>query len=324
MRIKKWLKRIGWSILFLIVLAMITGAIYEQIGRQKAKKYEKSASGDFADIGGYELYYEKKGDGNVTVVFESGVPGDHRAWYFLSDTISEYATTISYDRAGLLWSERGEQPKNAENISKDLENLLAKVNAPKPYILVGHSAAGIYFRKFISDHQNDIQGVVLIDPSHPEQMSSALEELKEKMQPPFFPPKWLVTFANEIGLPRLLTDDPLFFQSIKGGGAYDEMDYLMNHMSPEKLKLQDGVWSIPLVVISAGIQPSFPDEEELNKKMKDHWTRLQIETTQLSTKGRRIVAEKSGHNMLHSERALITNEILNMIRVQDTVSIKKI
>jgi hypothetical protein len=52
--------------------------------------------------------------------------------------------------------------------------------------------------------------------------------------------------------------------------------------------------------------------------MQDHWNRLQIETSQLSSKGKRIVAEESGHNMLYSERELITDEILKMIQIKDT------
>jgi pimeloyl-ACP methyl ester carboxylesterase len=323
MKIKKWLKRIGLSVLLLIVLALITGVAYEQIGRQQAKKYKKSRVGNVVDVGGHKLYYEKKGEGDVTVVFESGAPMDHRVWNFLSDTISKYATTITYDRAGLLWSERGDNAKTAVNISADLENLLTKISAPKPYVLVGHSAAGIYFRSFISDNQNAIQGVVLIDPSHPNQMSNATEEIKEVMQPPFFPPKWLVFFANEIGLPRLFSRDPLAFRSLKSGGAMDEMDYLMNHMEHDISNLPSETWSIPLVVISAGkFNSPQIKTEELKTKMRNYWSSLQIETSQLSSQGERIVAEKSGHNMLYSERELITSEILKMIHLKDSVSTK--
>jgi len=316
MKIKKWFRRIGLFLLSVFVLAVISGIVYEQIGRHQVKKYAASRAGNLVDVGGHKLYYEKKGAGDVTVVFESGAPGDHRAWRFLSDTISKHATTITYDRAGLLWSDRGAHAKTAKNISTDLDNLLAKINAPKPYILVGHSAAGIYFRPFISDHQKDIQGVVLIDPSHPNQISSAPEEIRKSMQPPFFPPKWVLSFVNEIGLPRLLTKDPLLFHSLKSGGAYDEIDYLMHDMQQEMLNSPSGTWSVPLVVISAGNQDSFSVKEELKKKIQDHWSSLQIETSKLSSKGKRIVAEKSGHNMLYPERELITQEILKMVHLQ--------
>jgi pimeloyl-ACP methyl ester carboxylesterase len=324
MRIKKWLKRIALAILFVIVIALISGIIYEQIGRHQAKYYAESRIGNFIDAGGHDLYYEKKGEGDITVIFESGTPVDHSVWRFISDTISNYATTITYDRAGLLWSDRGANAKTAANVSTELEILLNQVSAAKPYILVGHSAAGIFLRPFITDHHNDIQGVVLIDPSHPQQMDNAPEEIKEFMRPPFFPPKWVVWVANELGLPRLFTGDPLLFRSLKNGGAYDELKYLMYEMNGDSLTTRPNTWSIPLLVISAGNQDSFLGlkDERLNHMMKEYWSNLQLEVSQLSSKGERIVAENSGHNMLYPERELITNEILKMIQIKDSVTIE--
>jgi hypothetical protein len=53
------------------------------------------------------------------VIFESGAPGDHRAWNDLSDKIRQYSTALSYDGAGLLWIERGANTKTPDNISAD-------------------------------------------------------------------------------------------------------------------------------------------------------------------------------------------------------------
>ena len=323
MKFKKWIKRIGIGILSLIVLLMLSGFIYEQIGRYKSKKIVAERTGSLVDVGEHKLYYEQKGNGDVTVIFESGSPGDHRPWKFLSDTISKYATTITYDRAGLLWSERGPYPKNASNASKDLETLLKKINAPKPYILVGHSAGGVFPRPFITKHEKDFLGVIFIDPSNPNQFKNAPQEIKEVNQMPFFFKRGIFSFINEIGVPRLIFDDPLIFNSIKKGGAFDEMDYFMEEMPNEKSVFPDKPWNVPLLVISAGNLDSAPgaDDPELKKKIKEYWKSLQIENSQLSSQGKRIVAEKSDHNMLYSERNLITSEIIKMIQLKDSLII---
>ncbi|MGB5204118.1 MAG: alpha/beta hydrolase [Eudoraea sp.] len=317
MKIRKILKLIGKGFLILLGLLLLTGIVYEQIGRFNAKQFAEERTGRFVDVGGHELYYEKKGDGNVTVVFESGAPGDHRAWENLSERISKYATTVTYDRAGLLWSERGSFDKNPDNISKDLQALLKNIDFKKPYVLVGHSAAGIYLRPFINKHQEDILGVVLIDPSHPDQLYKAPEELKDYMQPPFFPPRWLFRFLNVVGLLRLLMDDPLLYKGVQNGGVYDEIEFLMKETS--KLSASSNTWKVPLVVISAGSQDSFlgPNENDtVKKEIQHYWDGLQKEISKLSISGTRIVAEKSGHNMLNSESELISNEIIKMINLQ--------
>jgi pimeloyl-ACP methyl ester carboxylesterase len=323
MKIRKWAKRIGLGILTLIILSIITGIIYEQIGRYNANKYIETRFGEMVDVGGHSLYYEKRGQGSPTVIFESGFPGDHRAWprEFLEE-ISNHATTVTYDRAGLLWSERGNEVNNAENISEDLFHLLQNGGFEKPYILVGHSAAGIYFRPFANKHEKDIKGILLIDPSHPGQLFRAPEDIKGFMGPPFMPPGWLVDLANNIGVVRFLTKDPLFYKSIQSGAVIDGIRFLMNESSQNLAEHSFG--DIPLVVISAGLKSRFnqlTDDENLQVKMLNHWDELQKDIANSSTNGTRIIAENSGHNMLYSEKELITNEILKLIQLQDSLGI---
>lgn len=320
--LKKWLKRIGLSLLALIGIAIITGFIYEQVSRQKMKKYEESRTGKFVDVGGHKLYYYSKGEGKPTIVFESGFPGTHMAWAYsdLFNEVSEFTTAVCYNRAGMLWSERGTKPKTAENISDDLYTLLDKSGFEKPYILVGHSAAGIYLRPFIKNHEKDILGVILLDPSHPDQMYLAPYDLKDKMKPPFIPPSWLLDFANNTGIVRKLSGDPLLFQSIKSGAIYDGMQYLNEETSKKSPKTTFG--NVPLLVVSAGSKTRMADqipEIAIREKMYTYWDSLQIDITKSSTNGRRILSKKSTHNdIMDIEKDLIIKEILQMIQKLDT------
>ncbi len=323
MKIKKLLKRIGQGFLVLIIIALLSGFVYEQISRNKAsKKYEAYKKyGGFIDVGGHSLFYCTEGKGKPTVVFESGFPGDVFAWIGISKKVSKHSTTVFYDRAGMLYSTRGNKAKNDENISDDLFTLLQKGGFEKPYILVGHSAAGIYLIPFAQKHEKDILGIVLIDPSHPGQIYRASDEIKKEiLNVPFIPPKWLVNFANEVGLVRLASKDWMLYYGIKSGAIYDEFEYLMDE-SVRELP-QNSFGDIPLVVISAGLESRYDDateDKEVRKKMLHYWDELQEEIASSSSRGTRIIAEKSGHNMLRSERDLIINEIEKLIQLRDSV-----
>lgn len=322
---KKWLKRIGILLLTLIVVALITGVIYEQVGRQKMKKYEETRTGRFVDVGGHKLYYYSKGAGKPTVVFESGFPGSHMAWSYseLFNEVSEYATAVCYNRAGILWSERGTKAKTSENMSDDLYALLENGGFSKPYILVGHSAAGIYLRPFIKNHEKDILGVILLDPSHPDQMYLAPDDIKDKMKPPFMPTSWLLDFANNTGIARKLSGDPLLFHSIKSGAIYDGMQYLYEETSKKTPETTFG--NVPLLVVSAGSKTRMVDripEIAIREKTYNYWDSLQTDIVNSATNGRRIVSEKSTHNdIMDIEKDLIISEILQLIQKQENIEI---
>ena len=114
-------------------------------------------------VDGHRLHYYKKGNGGPTVVFETAFdPAGHLQWYNIQQALPDSYTSISYDRAGILWSDRGDKPKSGDEIAKDLHQLLEKANVPKPYILVGHSFGGTLTRFFVHTFPNDVAGVILV------------------------------------------------------------------------------------------------------------------------------------------------------------------
>jgi pimeloyl-ACP methyl ester carboxylesterase len=52
-------------------------------------------------------------------------------------------------------------------VEVDLDKLLAAADEPGPYILAGHSMAGLYVRLFAGRHPDQVAGVVLIDAAAP-------------------------------------------------------------------------------------------------------------------------------------------------------------
>lgn len=117
------------------------------------------------DVGSHKLNLFLLGNGKSTVVFDSGFSDTLDAWSKIQPEISRYATTISYDRAGLGNSEVGPSPRSAEQIAIELKTALDNVGVSPPYILVGWSGGGLFQTVFAARYPNDVASLILVDPA---------------------------------------------------------------------------------------------------------------------------------------------------------------
>ena len=60
----------------------------------------------------------------------------------LQDEIANFATVVTYDRAGVGWSKCGPLPRTPQQVVKELRCMLGKAGLNPPYILVGASLGG--------------------------------------------------------------------------------------------------------------------------------------------------------------------------------------
>jgi len=186
--------------LIIFLLLIVSGVLYEQYARHRAKSYK--IAGDFVDVGGHKLHYLKKGEGQATIIFESGADfGGHIIWRNIQEKLSKNFTTLSYDRAGILHSQRGDNPKTCANIAKDLHIMIEKLALPKPYIFVGHSLAGLTLRCFVDKYPENVVGAVLLDPTHPDIFDDFPAKTRKKLTTP--PPKWLISPLLRLGIIRI-------------------------------------------------------------------------------------------------------------------------
>src|SRR5215217_7803710 len=93
----------------------------------------------FALVQGSKIYYSKKGNATQAIVFVSGLGEDHNTWSDVQDSIATFATTISYDRAGLGKSAYHGEKKDVRSLVTELQALLHSIHVSQPYVLVGHS-----------------------------------------------------------------------------------------------------------------------------------------------------------------------------------------
>jgi pimeloyl-ACP methyl ester carboxylesterase len=122
-------------------------------------------SGQMVDIGGRRMHARVMGSGAPTVVFESGIAASSISWTVLQPQAAGFTTTVSYDRAGLGWSDLGPGRFDADRMLSDLALLLERLRVPAPYVLVGHSYGALLARRFAERNLELIGGLVLIDPA---------------------------------------------------------------------------------------------------------------------------------------------------------------
>jgi pimeloyl-ACP methyl ester carboxylesterase len=89
-------------------------------------------------------------------------------WAWIQPEIAKHTRVCSYDRAGMGWSDSGPQPRDAKQVTIELHTLLTNAGISEPYVLVGHSAAGLYARMYAAEYPEEVVGMVLVDPGHPD------------------------------------------------------------------------------------------------------------------------------------------------------------
>ncbi|HTB13973.1 MAG TPA: alpha/beta hydrolase [Bryobacteraceae bacterium] len=104
-----------------------------------------------------------------TVILLAGGGRTAADWSKTQPSISTFTRVCSYDRAGLGQSDKPATPQTTAEIVTDLHALLKAAGEKPPYVLAGHSIAGIYARRFSDAFPNEVAAFLFVDSSHEEQ-----------------------------------------------------------------------------------------------------------------------------------------------------------
>ena len=149
-------------VLFLALLPA-AGLLYQWTGlRRDARRFPPP--GRLVDIGGCRLHVRRAGSHGPAVVFEAGIAASSLSWLLVESEIARFARTVSYDRAGLGWSEPAAAPRGVWQVVDELRSLLELEAIPSPRILVAHSYGGLVARAYAARYPAEIAGMVLVDP----------------------------------------------------------------------------------------------------------------------------------------------------------------
>ena len=159
--------RVLGLVIGLVVLAAIA-VIYHAFGTEIYRRIYPPP-GELVDVGGHSLHISCVGEGSPTVFLESGSGATSVDWANIQPEVANTTRVCAYDRAGSGWSEPGPGPGDPQQIAGELHTLLGNAGIDGPYVLVGHSFGGLYVRMYAELYPNEVEGMVLVDSSHPEQ-----------------------------------------------------------------------------------------------------------------------------------------------------------
>src|SRR5438093_4120741 len=132
------------STMLLIVIATIlvgllgSGILYQIVGaRQSARRF--APPGMMVDVEGQHLHLVCGGNGQPTVLFESGIAASSLSWARVLRDVARFTRACAYDRAGLGWSARARAQRTVARMLGELRGVLTKADTGGPAVLVGHS-----------------------------------------------------------------------------------------------------------------------------------------------------------------------------------------
>jgi pimeloyl-ACP methyl ester carboxylesterase len=336
-QVKQTPKFAAKCLLLLAVVLILAGITYEQVGERLDRKRFPQV-GRSVDIGGRSLNIYCSGSGGPAVILDTGgsAPGYENSP--LQMQIAEFAQACWFDRAGLGWSDPSPMEQTSAAIAEDLHALLHAAAVPPPYVLVGASFSGFHVRVFAGKYRPEVGGVVLVDSAHEDQYGY---EPRATLAPVHRLPKPIrsllclaVPLGARVGIVRLLSHRSQPFGNPLPGFTAEQEATLQGleaqpksiaagavchfeEKNPAQARAAGGLGDLPLLVLTAG-QPLRTGESETDKELvafHEMWVhQLQPQLARLSTRGRQIIVENSGHSIDRDEVSKAIRKVVMQVR----------
>ena len=319
----------------IFALAVIgAGVVYQWIGlRRDAALYPPP--GRLVKAGAHRLHVYEMGQGSPAVILESGISATSVNWRYVQTAIAKFTRVLSYDRAGLGWSDPARTPRNACQISDELQEMLQAAQVPPPYVLVAHSFGALVVRLYAMRHPDDIAGIVLVDPIRPQEWYPLSDEQRHNLRGGAFLSSWGALLARlgvvRFTLSRLARGSSslprLIGRATSTGAGLATMERLVGEVRKMPKELWPAIishWCQPKSFSSMGGHlaelptsiASIIDTAPLSgipvtiltgATSRTKWRAEELPT--VSTDTTRIIAEKSGHWIQLDEPELVVNAV---------------
>jgi pimeloyl-ACP methyl ester carboxylesterase len=112
------------------------------------------------------------GSGKPIVVLQSGLGDGLAVWDALQARLDPSITSFAYSRPGYGRSPWVDGERSPCEVAREERALLQASGFNPPYLLVGHSLGGLYQYAFAKLYPQDVAGLVLLDPTHPQQWAT--------------------------------------------------------------------------------------------------------------------------------------------------------
>lgn len=305
---------------------------------------------------GRELHLVCMGHGSPTVIFTAGQLGWSGAWSRVQPDVAKRTRTCAWDRPGFGLSDGTATKPTVATTTADLAAALSLGHIRGPYILVAHSMGSFETLMFADRFPRDVVGMILVDPSPPDQSGRA-KRLRETMhfQPPEpaagaqAPPSLAEAWRNcaaEVRAGTLTMDGPdasgclAFLQppmplrlrtAVKrklatSPAQFETMASFQADSLDEGSKIvvnpSRSYGDIPLIVLTATAWPqgARPEQRAFVEAMMADSDRAHDELAALSTRGVNIRVPDAGHDIQDQKPQAVIDAIDQVIDVARATS----
>lgn len=275
-----------------------------------------SSSTDFAgsvDIGGGRmLYLECAGEGSPTIILEAGFRDDGSGFSVaqpippstgpsIYPALAEQARTCWYSRPGTTGDQPDgssaiidgstpvDQPRTASAWADDLAALVDAAGIETPFVLVGHSVAGLLIKYYAQNHPDEVAGLVFLDPTS--------EYFRDAFGAHWEPFVQAITTAppDLAGDPRLENFD---------------IDQLMDDVLTSPPLRPD----LPMAVLSADVEAQIPPELGFTSADLRTWVLASHERLAAETTAPHTIVTGSDHYVFVSAPDVVVDSTMMVVR----------
>lgn len=312
------------TLLALVVIAMF-GVLYNCASLRHYRAIA-GVPGKLFTVGGYKMHLLCTGHGAPAIILDAGLGDDSLIWAKVQPQLSQQTTVCAYDRAGFGWSEPQPGRRDADSIAAQLHALLRVAHVPPPYILMGHSIAGLYVRAYAQRYSPELAGLVLVDGATPlqdDRIPRALVAIQDQQRREM---PW-VRFWMRLGWYRMRGECTEVMPGFEAYAAWIRADSCVpsqvtaveRELDSERLSGEETVRagpfaSLPVLIFSRDpevLPANWP--KDVGKANAIVWNRMQEEAKGLSPHSRRIVARNSDHNIQVDRPDLLNRAVTEFV-----------
>lgn len=291
--------------------------------------------------GGQRLNLYCLGSGSPAVIFDAGLGDSTISWALVQRAVSKRTRACAFDRAGLGFSDAARRPSTPRNQSDDLHALLQAAHISPPYVLVGHSMAGMNVRVFADRYPDQVAGMVLVEGSHEDQSvlgwaiggagqqqrydaylkdtHACIEEAKKGLV------EGTPAFKKCVGDPD---DDPRFSAAINAAqrkyaatmkwqaAVASERENVFYESAKETRATRKNFGRIPLIVLTHSPYPKGKDETQEERNQRTLlWEGLHTQVAAMSTRGINIIVPNSSHYIQYDHPQIVVDAVSQAVEI---------
>lgn len=216
----------------------------------------------------------------------------------------------------------------------ELRELLAAAGVAGPIVLVAHSSGSLTARLFAFLYPAEVAGMVLVDGAHEDQFQripapirdmfapmkeaqlgqmGQLRDLVAAQGPEAAPPLFPIPDSFPAGIAaayrRRSVADPSRIATMMA--EFEGLDASQDEVRAER---DAGLGDMPLVILSHGAPQAIPGmPDEVNAAYEAAWQTMQAELVALSSRGRHVAVEGSGHNIHHDRPNVVVAAVREVV-----------